>query len=156
MHRLLAFAAVLIAALVSAVLAVPVAALIFRLRGAYFAIGTWVVAEVFRLGFAQASALGGGSGTYSAATGVFTPNNIVKGDGVFCRDIGYAGDYFTHSTSLRYKTDRYTFLVGVDNVFNVAPPLVDNTEVFSIANTAIGNGYDYDGREFFASVEVKF
>ena len=34
----------------------------FRLRGAYFAIGTWVVAEVFRLLASQVSALGGGSG----------------------------------------------------------------------------------------------
>jgi branched-chain amino acid transport system permease protein len=46
-----------------AVIAAPVAVLIFRLRGAYFAIGTWVIAEVFRLGFAQISALGGGSGS---------------------------------------------------------------------------------------------
>ena len=36
--------------------------LIFRLRGAYFAIGTWVVAEVFRLLASQISVLGGGSG----------------------------------------------------------------------------------------------
>ena len=36
--------------------------IIFRLRGAYFAIGTWVVAEVYRLTFAQISGvLGGGS-----------------------------------------------------------------------------------------------
>jgi branched-chain amino acid transport system permease protein len=34
----------------------------FRLRGHYFAIGTWVVAEVFRLIAAQISPLGGGSG----------------------------------------------------------------------------------------------
>src|SRR5215467_6745223 len=33
-----------------------------RLRGHYFAIGTWVVAEVFRLIASQISALGGGSG----------------------------------------------------------------------------------------------
>ena len=46
-----------------ALIAVPVAFLIFRLRGAYFAIGTWVIAEVFRLVAAQVSALGGGSGT---------------------------------------------------------------------------------------------
>lgn len=52
-----------IAALIGAAISAPVAALIFRLRGAYFAIGTWVVAEVFRLTFAQVSALGGGSGT---------------------------------------------------------------------------------------------
>ena len=54
--------AILIAGAVSAIVAVPVAALIFRLRGAYFAIGTWVVAEVFRLLASQVSALGGGSG----------------------------------------------------------------------------------------------
>ncbi len=56
-------AAVVLAGVLAALLAVPVATLIFRLRGAYFAIGTWVVAEVFRLSFAQIGALGGGSGS---------------------------------------------------------------------------------------------
>ena len=55
-------AAILIAGPIGALIAVPVAALIFRLRGAYFAIGTWVVAEVFRLLASQISVLGGGSG----------------------------------------------------------------------------------------------
>ena len=56
-------AAIAIAAIAGALIAMPTAALIFRLRGAYFAIGTWVVAEVFRLSFAQIGALGGGSGS---------------------------------------------------------------------------------------------
>ena len=60
-----------IAGLLGAMVSVPIAVLIFRLRGAYFAIGTWVVAEVFRLGFAQVHALGGGSGTS-------LPTSIVK------------------------------------------------------------------------------
>jgi len=51
------------AGVIGAIAAVPVAALVFRLRGHYFAIGTWVVAEVFRLLASQISALGGGSGT---------------------------------------------------------------------------------------------
>jgi branched-chain amino acid transport system permease protein len=55
-------AAILIAGPIGALVAIPVAALIFRLRGAYFAIGTWVVAEVFRLLASQVSVLGGGSG----------------------------------------------------------------------------------------------
>src|SRR5260370_2417019 len=55
--------AVLVAGIVAALLAVPTAWVIFRLKGAYFAIGTWVVAEVYRLVFAQVSALGGGGGT---------------------------------------------------------------------------------------------
>ena len=51
------------AGFLGALISIPVAALIFRLRGAYFAIGTWVMAEVFRLSFAQVSSLGGGSGS---------------------------------------------------------------------------------------------
>ena len=54
--------AIPIAGVVSAVVSVPVAALMFRLRGAYFAIGTWVMAEVFRLIASQVAVLGGGSG----------------------------------------------------------------------------------------------
>ena len=46
-----------------ALCAVPTAFVVFRLRGAYFAIGTWVVAEVYRLVFAQFKQLGGGTGT---------------------------------------------------------------------------------------------
>jgi branched-chain amino acid transport system permease protein len=51
-----------LAGLVAAAVALPVAGLLFRLRGHYFAIGTWVVAEVFRLLASQISPLGGGSG----------------------------------------------------------------------------------------------
>lgn len=55
--------AIALAGVLGGLIAIPTATLIFRLRGAYFAIGTWVVAEVFRLSFAQMSALGGGSGS---------------------------------------------------------------------------------------------
>jgi branched-chain amino acid transport system permease protein len=51
-----------LAGAIAALVALPVAGLMFRLRGHYFAIGTWVVAEVFRLIASQLSALGGGSG----------------------------------------------------------------------------------------------
>ena len=56
-------AAIPLAGLIAAAVAVPVAGLVFRLRGHYFAIGTWIVAEVFRLTASQVSVLGGGSGT---------------------------------------------------------------------------------------------
>src|SRR3954466_13773480 len=67
MHPL---AAIPLAGVAAAIIAVPVAALIFRLRGHYFAIGTWVVAEVFRLLAAQTSALDGGSGTSLPAAAI--------------------------------------------------------------------------------------
>jgi branched-chain amino acid transport system permease protein len=43
------FAAVALAGLVAMAFAIPTAALSFRLRGGYFAIGTWVIAEVYHL-----------------------------------------------------------------------------------------------------------
>lgn len=55
--------AILLAGAISAAFALPTAFIVFRLRGAYFAIGTWVVAEVYRLVFAQVRQLGGGTGT---------------------------------------------------------------------------------------------
>jgi branched-chain amino acid transport system permease protein len=63
--------AVPLAGAMAAVVALPVAGLMFRLRGHYFAIGTWVVAEVFRLIASQISALGGGSGI-SLPAGIVT------------------------------------------------------------------------------------
>ena len=57
------FVAIPLAALATALVAVPVSWVAFRLSGGYFAIGTWVIAEVFRLGFANLRAVGGGSGT---------------------------------------------------------------------------------------------
>jgi branched-chain amino acid transport system permease protein len=55
--------AIVLSGIASAVFALPTAIIVFRLRGAYFAIGTWVVAEVYRLVFAQFKGLGGGTGT---------------------------------------------------------------------------------------------
>jgi branched-chain amino acid transport system permease protein len=55
--------AIVLAGIIAAVIALPTALVVFRLRGAYFAIGTWVMAEVYRLVFAQFRQLGGGTGT---------------------------------------------------------------------------------------------
>ncbi|MDR3475251.1 MAG: branched-chain amino acid ABC transporter permease [Devosia sp.] len=55
--------AVPLAAAIVALLSIPVGYLVFRMQGAYFAVVTWVVAEVFRLLLAQWRELGGGTGT---------------------------------------------------------------------------------------------
>jgi branched-chain amino acid transport system permease protein len=62
LHGILAWYAVPIAIALAAVISVPVSWLAFRLRGGYFAIGTWVIAEVFELVIAQQLSLGGGAG----------------------------------------------------------------------------------------------
>jgi len=45
-----------------ALISIPVALVVFRLRGAYFAVGTWVVSEAIMLGVTQVRAVGAGSG----------------------------------------------------------------------------------------------
>jgi len=54
---------ILLAGVAALIIAVPTAFFAFRLNGAYFAIGTWVIAEVVRLLVAQWKTLGGGTGT---------------------------------------------------------------------------------------------
>jgi len=55
--------AIPLAGIIALVIAVPAMALVFRLRTAYLAIGTWVVAEVLMLIAGKLNAFGGGSGT---------------------------------------------------------------------------------------------
>ncbi len=63
------FLAIPVAGLAAGLLALPVSQLAFRLQGGYFAVGTWAIAEVFRLSVANISAVGGGSGTSLTALG---------------------------------------------------------------------------------------
>ena len=55
--------AILLGGVAALIVAIPTAFFAFRLQGAYFAIGTWVIAEVMRLLVAQWKVLGGGTGT---------------------------------------------------------------------------------------------
>jgi branched-chain amino acid transport system permease protein len=54
------FLSIALAGCVAAVLSIPVAGVAFRLRGGYFAIGTWVIAEIFRLLVIESDSLAGG------------------------------------------------------------------------------------------------
>jgi branched-chain amino acid transport system permease protein len=62
--------ALLLAGLAAAAIAVPSAFLLFRLRGAHFAIGSWVLAEVLRLLFTLVK-------TFGAGTGMSLPISVV-------------------------------------------------------------------------------
>lgn len=70
------FLSIPLAGLAAALVALPTAKLVFRLRGAYFAVGTWVVAEVFRLTFANIIWLGAGTGTSLTSVMVHTPARL--------------------------------------------------------------------------------
>lgn len=64
------YLAIPLAILAAGVLAAVFAPLLFRLDGAYFAIGTWVAAETVMLGFTMIPALGGGAGMSLPAAAV--------------------------------------------------------------------------------------
>jgi branched-chain amino acid transport system permease protein len=57
------FLCVPLAGVIAAILALPIAGAAFRLRGGYFAIGTWVIAESIRLVVSNVEVLGAGTGT---------------------------------------------------------------------------------------------
>ena len=62
LHGVNSFTAIPLAAVVSGVIAIPVSFLLFRLTGGYFAIATWVVAEVFYYLAIRIDEFGGGTG----------------------------------------------------------------------------------------------
>jgi len=62
LHGVLAWWGVPIAILFAGVISYPISFLAFRLRGSFFAIGTWVIADVCLLVVAQVETLGGGAG----------------------------------------------------------------------------------------------
>jgi branched-chain amino acid transport system permease protein len=84
---------IVLAGIVAGLVAIPAALIVFRLRGAYFAIGTWVVAEVCRLIMAQVKQLGGGTGTSlppdvaSSMVGIDFVRNLFAVRGPAARDI---------------------------------------------------------------------
>jgi branched-chain amino acid transport system permease protein len=56
------YTALLLAGPFAGLMSIPVSLAVFRLRGAYFAVGTWVVSEVFALFASLIAVLGAGSG----------------------------------------------------------------------------------------------
>ncbi len=82
------FLAIPLAAVVAALLALPTTTLVFRLSGGYFAIGTWVVAEVYRLVTVEIGAVGGGSG--ASLRGITSLNPALRGALVYWCALGAA------------------------------------------------------------------
>ena len=75
---------------------------------------------------------------------------------VLCRPVYYTDDYYVHNVALNYSGDNYSWTVGVQNLFNEAPPKVDDDGVFSTRNIPVGVGYDLFGRSAYLSVGYTF
>jgi branched-chain amino acid transport system permease protein len=62
------FLVIPLAGVISLLIALPLSKIVFRLNGAYFAVGTWVVAETLRLLTSTSSWVGAGSGLSITST----------------------------------------------------------------------------------------
>ena len=67
------YLAIALAPIIAGVLAIPISLLVLRLRGGQFAIGTWVVAEVFAVLIALNHDVGGGTGVSLTGLNVYRP-----------------------------------------------------------------------------------
>ncbi len=65
-----------------------------------------------------------------------------------CIFLDNAEEYFIHDASVSYAHDTWIIRGGVSNVFNEAPPIMNNT--------VRGIGWDLGGRTFFANVTKQF
>lgn len=72
-HGINGYVAVVLAALFCGVVSLPTSLVVFRLRGGQFAIGMWVVAELFRLLVTNDASLGGGTGESLNVLNVYAP-----------------------------------------------------------------------------------
>jgi branched-chain amino acid transport system permease protein len=72
-HGVNGYVAVVLAALFCGLVSLPTSLLVFRLRGGQFAIGMWVVAELFRLLVTNDQSIGGGTGRSLDVLNVYAP-----------------------------------------------------------------------------------
>jgi iron complex outermembrane receptor protein len=80
---------------------------------------------------------------------------VARGD-VECRDVGFIKNYVVHTASAYYRTDNMVIGMGVRNLFDKEPPMVDGSEIDSKSNVPLGYGYNINGRNFFVNLEYTF
>ncbi|MCR9270731.1 MAG: TonB-dependent receptor [Hyphomonadaceae bacterium] len=80
----------------------------------------------------------------------------ILGANVACTDVDFTDDYWTHDLAIGYNADSWTVSVGVRNVFDEQPPLIDQGEGPSRLNIVTQSGYDLIGRRAFINVSKRF
>jgi iron complex outermembrane receptor protein len=77
-------------------------------------------------------------------------------NGVASHDIDFVDSVWYTDLSLTYRSDMWSATLGVNNLFEEDPPLIDVTEGPNRNNAVSSTGYDFYGRTFFATVAVGF
>ena len=76
---------------------------------------------------------------------------------MLCRPIARTGSYWTHTASVTWVPRDWEITLGIVNLFDEEPPLMDGAapEV-QLNNIPLGAGYDLLGRRAFLSLRKQF
>ena len=87
---------------------------------------------------------GGGQAAAAQNTtlGDYSPCDVL----LECRGVDCTEDYWMHNVSAVWNRNNWLVALGINNVFDVAPPLMDGIHSQVNNNYPIGIGYDIDGR----------
>jgi len=76
---------------------------------------------------------------------------------VMCRPIARTDSYWTHNASITWIPRDWEISMGIVNVFDEEPPLMDNgAPGVQLNNIPLGAGYDLLGRRAFLLVRRQF
>lgn len=73
-----------------------------------------------------------------------------------CRDVDFVDDYVVNDVSLSYRADTWGITLGISNVLDAEPPLIDQGEGPSRMNIVTQSGYDLIGRRGFLNFTKQF
>lgn len=87
---------------------------------------------------------------------VASPTFAAGLNGLASHDLDFVGSVWYTDLSLSYLTDEWTLTLGVNNVLDEEPPLIETGEGPNENNAVSSSGYDFFGRTFFFTAAVSF
>ena len=97
------------------------------------------------------------SGEQDATEDFATNNSPCFGLGVGCRPVAATDSYWLHTTSVAWEPGDWTFTLGMANVFDEEPPLMDTlAPETQFNNVPLGANYDIYGRRMFFAMKRAF
>lgn len=85
----------------------------------------------------------------------FNANPFIP-SGPISREVNFVDSQWIHDASFTYSQDTWSASVGVQNVFDKEPPLIDRDFGFQRNNAVTSSGYDLIGRRFFVNATKSF
>ena len=73
-----------------------------------------------------------------------------------CREIDFVDSVWYTDLSLSYFSDTWSVTLGVNNLFDEEPPLIDPRTGPNRNNAVTSSGYDLTGRTIFATAQLGF